>query len=225
MKSFEMDFDAITLDLGEMYRFMGLSPENGAPDGEIGEFFDRTLEQIEKVCRPRFGYRILPAGEIAGRSIVIGGETFKTGAVITPFFREATHFALFVATAGAEFDAWLHGQKESGDIMAEYVGDAFGSEIAEGAARETALRLEAEAASLGMQCSNAYSPGYCGWRIDEQQRFFSLLPPAPCGITLNASCLMTPIKSVSGLIALGPHMEKKPYGCAICDRKDCYKKR
>ena len=53
----------------------------------------------------------------------------------------------------------------------------------------------------------------------------SLLPPAPCGITLTDSSLMLPIKSISGVIAVGTRIEKKPYGCAICGKKDCYKNR
>ena len=76
----------------------------------------------------------------------------------------------------------------------------------------------------GLRISNSYSPGYCGWNVAEQHRLFALLPERPCGIELGRSALMKPEKSVSGIIALGREVEKRPYGCAICNRRNCYKR-
>ena len=49
-----------------------------------------------------------------------------------------------------------------------------------------------------------YSPGYCGWNVSGQRALFRALLPEQIGIALNASCLMTPLKSVSGVIIGGP---------------------
>ena len=59
----------------------------------------------------------------------------------------------------------------------------------------------------------------------EQRIFFSMLPDGFCGISLTDSCLMLPIKSVSALVGIGGNIEKKPYGCAICRKKDCFKRK
>ncbi|MFH1765721.1 MAG: vitamin B12 dependent-methionine synthase activation domain-containing protein, partial [Gemmatimonadota bacterium] len=48
-----------------------------------------------------------------------------------------------------------------------------------------------------------YSPGYCGWHITGQKELFAFLDPQQIGISLNASCLMSPIKSVSGVLVVG----------------------
>lgn len=48
-----------------------------------------------------------------------------------------------------------------------------------------------------------YSPGYCGWHVSGQGTLFEYLEPGEIGITLNSSFLMTPIKSVSGLLVAG----------------------
>ena len=50
----------------------------------------------------------------------------------------------------------------------------------------------------------AYSPGYCGWPVTGQRRLFAALEPADVGITLTSSCLMRPLKSVSGVLVAGP---------------------
>ena len=70
-----------------------------------------------------------------------------------------------------------------------------------------------------------YSPGYCGWHVSQQQLLFSMLPPSPCGVRLNDSSLMYPIKSVSGIIAVGSRVKKQKYGCELCGKVDCYKNR
>ena len=223
MKTFETGFDGITLDLGEIYLAMGY--RNEQPGQDVAEMVAETIRTVAPLCRPRFGYELLPVEKVTRRTISVGGGELATGTVITPFLEEAEHLAVFVATAGEGFDKWFHEVKKSGDILKEYLAHAVGSEIAEATARAMAAELLGEAESKGMKISNSYSPGYCGWHVRDQQALFSLLPPRPCGITLTPSCLMLPIKSVSGIIALGRDIEKKAYGCDICNKKDCYKKR
>ena len=78
---------------------------------------------------------------------------------------------------------------------------------------------------LGYGVSHPYSPGYCGWHVTQQQLLFSCLPEFPCGVRLSDSSLMSPIKSVSGIIAYGPCIVKRKYGCELCGKADCYKNR
>lgn len=49
----------------------------------------------------------------------------------------------------------------------------------------------------------SYSPGYCGWHISAQKKLFFHLNPEQIGISLNESYLMTPLKSVTGVLVAG----------------------
>ena len=80
-------------------------------------------------------------------------------------------------------------------------------------------------AKEGLNITNRYSPGYCGWDVSEQQKLFFLLPENCCGIRLTDSSLMLPIKSVSGVIGVGKTVRKTAYKCAVCDKEDCYLRR
>ena len=42
---------------------------------------------------------------------------------------------------------------------------------------------------------------------------------------MRESYLMSPIKSVSGVIAVGERIVKRKYGCELCGKADCYKNR
>lgn len=71
----------------------------------------------------------------------------------------------------------------------------------------------------------AYSPGYCGWHVSGQKKLFKFLKPDKIGITLNNSCLMTPLKSVSGVLVSGPsdiHIFDNNYSfCEECTTYSC----
>ena len=73
----------------------------------------------------------------------------------------------------------------------------------------------------GLKITNRYSPGYCGWDVSEQKKLFKILPEKFCGIELTDSCLMHPIKSVSGIIGIGKSVKFNEYTCNLCDEADC----
>jgi len=70
-----------------------------------------------------------------------------------------------------------------------------------------------------------YSPGYCGWDVSGQRALFGFLGPEEIGITLNASCLMQPLKSISGVLVAGArhiHRFHPTYSfCERCQEKQC----
>lgn len=157
--------------------------------------------------------------------IGIGGMELHTGTVITPYLLDADRYVLFIATAGQEFEQFQHEVKSSGDILQEFLLDSLGSAIAEAVVREVCSKVESHVLPLGYGVSHPYSPGYCGWHVTQQKFLFSLLPEQPCGVLLSESSLMSPIKSVSGVIAVGERIVKRKYGCELCGKIDCYKNR
>ncbi|EKC53912.1 protein containing Vitamin B12 dependent methionine synthase, activation region domain protein, partial [human gut metagenome] len=111
------------------------------------------------------------------------------------------------------------------DVVAAYVADALGSVMAEAIVACGLDCLERYVAPEGLRITNSYSPGYCGWNVSEQHALFSLLPEGFCGVRLCESGLMLPIKSVSAVVGIGPEVERRDYGCALCRKADCYKRR
>ena len=72
----------------------------------------------------------------------------------------------------------------------------------------------------------SYSPGYCGWHVSGQKKLFRYLKPEKIGISLNDSCLMTPLKSVTGLLVAGKkeiHLfDEGSYSyCSLCKDRTC----
>lgn len=222
MTQFEVRFSDIPFNLSEVLRALYYDSE---PNPMVREMIDELTTEIETVCRPKFCYSLFESHMEGSASINIGGACFTPGRIIRKALEEGTQHYAIIATAGAEFDRWLHQISCSGDVLMTYLADALGSEIAEATVRLACEKVEQEATAAKMQISNSYSPGYCSWHVREQQLLFSLFDEAPCGVTLNDSSLMNPIKSVSTVIAVGKQVQRQPYGCDICGLKSCYKKR
>jgi len=223
LETIVIPFASLRINIDDIY--LGLGYGGLYPPDDIRNMVDSMLISIREVCKPSYCYLIKEVEEIDKLGITIDGIRFTTGKIIASYLDQAEKIAFFVATAGKEYEAWLKTLHEEGDIWNMFLADIIGSEIAEATARAVGEDLEKYARLNGSNISNSYSPGYCGWTVKEQQKLFSFFPSPPCGVTLTDSSLMLPIKSVSGIIALGKQIEKKAYGCDICMMKSCYKKR
>ena len=197
-----------------------------APD-MIGELIDEILPLIPLRIALQCGYGILPSGSIsiAADSVSYNGLQFATGPIITSQLKRSTSLALFVSTAGPRLEQWAGELMAGGDMMRGYIVDAIASEYVEQASVWLEKHIAGNVKSRGWKITNRYSPGYCDWPVSEQHKLFSLLPGNFCGITLTESSLMVPIKSLSGIIGLGPEVKRGAFQCSICDLKDCFRRR
>lgn len=150
---------------------------------------------------------------------------FQLGRQVAGYVKEATQAAFFLCTAGEEFTRMTNRLNEQGDIMEAYILDAIGSLTVEKAMDKIQQQLKTEMAAKGLKISNRYSPGYCNWPLSDQKPLFELIGNHPTGIQLSDSCLMTPRKSVSGIIGIGANLKHHEYGCTICNNTTCIYRR
>jgi hypothetical protein len=159
------------------------------------------------------------------RTVEIEGIEFDVKPIIFSQVKEAAAAALFICTAGPEVGERSRRSMSGGDLLRGYVYDVIGSEVAENAAERMQDSLRAAAAATGMNITNRFSPGYCGWDVAEQHKLFSFFPDNFCGITLTDSALMNPVKSVSGIIGLGAMVRHREYPCRQCGEMNCIYRR
>jgi hypothetical protein len=221
IRSFKYDLSDINLDPAGIERFMGYK-QGEAPE-PFPQLIREVLEEVKPYCDIRGGYRIFDKMNLDRKSYLLSLEdqTFLIKRIISNQLRKAQKAALFTCTAGAGIGNWSKELMHEGDLMKGYVVDVIGSELVEAAMDRIQDELEEEMKQQGMGITDRYSPGYCDWQVDEQPKLFSLLPENFCGVRLSESCLMYPIKSVSGIIGIGSKTERKGYICNFCNMKNC----
>jgi cobalamin-dependent methionine synthase I len=101
--------------------------------------------------------------------------------------------------------------------------DSVGSAAVESLAEYANDLLCQAGLSAGTRVTNRVSPGYAGWDTAEQAALFRLCPGDPIGVTLNEACFMTPGKSISWLVGIGPEARVDHYftQCRRCWMRDC----
>ena len=224
-QEFPIAFPDLNLTPDRVARAMGY-PDGKAPD-RVATLVDTVLAAAPDHAEVRAGHRIFPpeAVTLGPAGFRIDATTFQCGERVANQLQGLTSLALFTATAGKTFDAWSKGFFVAGYSVTGFVVDSLGSEIAEGAADWIEARIVEAAASRRWSCTNRYSPGYCGWPVQDQHALFSLLPREFCTLTLTDTALMVPMKSVSGVVGLGAGVEMLEYPCRICDAEDCFWRR
>lgn len=220
LNQYEVSWGKLKLNPEDIYLSMGVGY---IPDEEILKRLEVLKSEIITRCHPRYVFASFKASPARENHVKAGEIELHTGAVITPYLKDANQYILFVATAGQEFEGFQQEVKVSSDILQEFLLDSLGSAIAEAVVREVCGTVEEYFLPLRYGVSHPYSPGYCGWHVTQQRLIFSLLPEHPCGVSLNGASLMSPIKSVSGIIAVGEKIIKRKYGCELCGKDDCYK--
>lgn len=212
----------LELDMNEIYLNLGYAGTQ--PDAHFVEMVQAMVQDISAFCKPQVGFCINQAYMPDKNFLVINHKPIKVGPVITKYLQGCTHIAIFVVSAGVEFDDYCTRLKADGDIVSDYIAYSIGTEIAEAALRFVSRKIAAEATILNMGYTHAYSPGHCSWHVREQEKLFRILPEKPCGIVLNQSNLMSPEKSVSGIIGLGPNVKLTAHSCEICGMQNCFKR-
>lgn len=216
------------VDYGEVLRYLGYPPNNGA-SSNVKELVDPWIEEAASRAAPRAIYCVLPVIDKDKRRLRLRtaeGDIEFQGA-IGEFLRASRAIAVFISTAGPHVERLASELMRAGEQLPAMVVNAVGAERAEAAEAVVIEQLRGLAAPVGYGVTLPYSPGYCGMKLTEQKKIFSLLDSGAVGVTLTEQCLMRPLKSVSGLIGLGPASEVELFGspCDRCELHNCAMRR
>ena len=209
-----------------MTPILSLDPIRKAPHRDVvlgrqgipeGHPVSERVEHVAQVAILLYETLARPKGILSEISLdefrsVFEGEGQNTLPAPLPAIAErAGGLALFAATVGASVSERIRELFEENDPATALMLDGIASERAETAATLLAKAFGDSLSERGSVASNLgvlpYSPGYCGWHITGQRRLFRSLKPERIGISLSESCLMSPLKSVSGVLVAGePHI-------------------
>ena len=201
----------------------GLEARSGSPAvAAVQSIIDRSREVFNDSARPRALYETL--GMTDFDRIYPGRGDNDDDTPLEHVVDEAVSLALFAVTLGPAVSDHINTLFDAGKLAEGYILDQVASFAADELAQIAGRRFQTESPRDDLAVL-PYSPGYCGWHVSGQQALFAHLRPDEIGISLNDSCLMHPIKSVSGVLVLAP-VEAHEFSpsfpcCATCTTLDC----
>mgnify|MGYP006290639331 CR=1 FL=1 len=220
IEEFKFSFNDLNVSEMDIEELLGTEGEIPEP---FPQLIEKGLHEAPEHCEIRGGIKIFSPvfTDSKSNTVKIEHQTFRTAKIVAIQLKNATSAALFTCTAGKGISDYATRVAAEGDPMYSYVLDVIGSVTVDKAMDKIQDAVKARMKQQGLGISDRFSPGYCEWNVADQQKLFSLLPSNFCGVELSDSSLMDPIKSVSGIIGIGPGLEQKGYQCYWCNDPNC----
>jgi hypothetical protein len=202
------------VDVDSVLAFSGLHRGNS----RIETIIQELIETVLPVARPKALYRVAYVETRAGDSVYIDGVHF-TSHVLCVNLEAVERVFPYAATCGTELDRIYFSPK---DYVKEHYLDGIKEMALRSATRHLVQHLQS---TYALKQISRMNPGSLeDWPLTQQKALFALLGdvPARIGINLTPQCVMTPIKSVSGIYF---PTQIRFESCQLCSRRLCRRRR
>lgn len=180
----------------ELLRYAGCKTPDAALKSLISECIAEAAGINGGVIKGRVCYRAFTVDELFSSL----GD-YAESKLVRLRFQDANYALAFAATVGIEFDRLVAKYSQIA-LTKSVLFQALGGERIESLCDVFQADVQAACAAKGYVANERFSAGYGDFSLQAQTWFFSALDcPRKIGLTLNSSLLMTPTKSVTGLIA------------------------
>jgi hypothetical protein len=225
-KVLELNIDEVTPTVLEVLENQGMANRPNIP-ARITSLLDSAIELFKQLAEPKGIFEDYAVSDF--ESIYGGNEMNSSECPVPAIARQADGLAIFAATMGNRLIVKSSELFSNGQASLGYMLDAVNVSGAEYLGRLMARRFM-EQLPEKLRKSKAlkaqyYCPGHCGWHLSGQEKLFQILHPEEIGITLKSGWAMVPIKSISGILAVGEiqiHRFKPDFSyCPRCKEHKC----
>ncbi len=212
----------LRVDRDEVLRFQGYKKGVDRPSADVVALFEEALALGERLITPRIVYRAAPVMRQAPDCIDAGDQSLHIPG-IGGLWGRLEAVGAGICTVGDAVEERVRRLFDAREFPLAVMLDSVGSAAAESLAEYANDLLCQAALAEDLKVTNRISPGYAGWDAAEQVQLFRLCPGDPIGVTLNSACFMTPVKSISFLVGVGPEARVDHYftQCRRCWMRDC----
>ena len=213
-------FDLPPINRKEVLRYAGTREE----PPEIAQLLDSALAEAEPVLSGTVCWREFPLSRQDGM-LHLGFAVIQSDA-LQRNLQDCDRIVLFAATVGLGLDRLIARYSRVSPSRALML-QAIGAERIEALCDTFCEHIQQDAAVSGLRIAPRFSPGYGDFPLAVQTEIFRVLDCSrKIGLTLNQSLLMSPSKSVTAVIGLGPCAGgEHSVGCQCCGKTDCIYRR
>jgi hypothetical protein len=163
-----------------------------------------ALADAYELIKPAAAWDTFPIREFRHERLVLANGTRIGGGPVATVVAGATDLVLGVCTVGDAISQRISEQLRSEQRLRALFLDDLGSWAVDQVRQQLCRMIEGDATSRDLHASASLSPGESEWSVAEQAVIFSLVDAREIGVTLNESMVMSPVKSLSMMIGVGP---------------------
>ncbi len=168
--------------------------------------WDGAVADAAELLAPAAAWDLFDVREFRHERVILADGTKIGGGPVASVVAGAAQLAASVCTAGPAISRRITEYQHAGKRLRAMFLDDLGSWAVDQVRQQLCRTIEADAAARGWRSSASLSPGESTWPVTEQAVIFALLRPGTdaIGVTLTESMVMTPIKSLSLIVGIGP---------------------
>jgi hypothetical protein len=219
------EITGINVEIAQEQVLMKIGVKEGRkPSPRIDRCIRQSLQTVMSTVKPKAFYRTFPVSTSEERTYLAGKHVLKSRK-LPRILRKCDKAIVFVTTLGYELDKkieWMMSDRPHEGIILDTVASVAAESTTNTFQQQIDKKLDERKAT-----TFRYSPGYCDWSIKEQKKIFNLLSGDSIGVTLSDDCLMSPRKSISGIMGIGLPEVVHEFGnaCKECLNFSCDNRR
>jgi len=216
----KIDYIPLRISRKPLLRKLGRVGNNKSLSARMRKHINKAINEIKKNAHPRAIFRLFPV--VTDEEVVtIGKRAILKSRKLARIFEPCKRAGVFLVTLGKEVDKIIDNAVEQQPYYG-FILDAAASLAVESSAEYVQNFIDQEYTS-NQEKTLRYSPGFSGWSITEQKKLFQTLPSEKINVNLSDAYLMSPQKSISGLIGIGSGVQiHEPENiCARCPKTEC----
>ncbi len=217
-------FDRIPLriDRDEVLRFQGYKKGRDLPTPEVEHLYETALSEADGLLAPRAVYGAIPVARVESDELRLEDGTRLTIPAIGRLWGEIEELGIAICTVGDAIEERVRSLFAEREFPLAVMLDSVGSAAVECLAEWLNDRL-CQLALPNLKVTNRVSPGYAGWRVEDQALIFRLCPGERIGVCLNEASFMAPTKSITFAVGIGAEARVDHHftQCRRCWMRDC----
>jgi len=190
----------------------------------ILDCMNACLDKARTASEPQIVYCEKNISSLQKSAIEIEAKITLSSGSLAAYLKNSEKICAFVVTIGSNIEDAASRLMSEGEGLQGYLMDRIGSFAVESLAQDLEEKLRDNYLEKKHSVSMRFSPGYCDWSIEEQLKLDKLIDFSAIGVSLTESCMMSPKKSISAIVGIGPlglFPQKRKSPCVICSKKDC----
>jgi len=199
-----VNFSDIEIPLAAVKRRLGYPSGESEITGQVKDVFDAMLEKAGKLIQPVGVYRYCRIQNRTAFVLTLAGtDLYIESEKVAALLRNSDNLVIFYTTIGPDLGQAALEYSNSGQLTESMILDAIGSETVD----EVADRLHHQyifekVKKKGYNVTARFSPGYGDWSLKVQPAMAMACKADLIDITIDESCFMSPVKSVSAVFGL-----------------------
>ena len=204
----------LTLELDLALRSQGGDPARARP--VLREITAAMIERARPLLTPAVVYDVFDLAEVRHERLVISPRASLKSARLASTLGGAKQIAVAVCTIGPQLEEAVRAMFAAGQQVEATVLDGVGSAAVEELSQRVCRMFEERARERGLTASITFSPGDPDWPVEAQRDLFDLVRAEQIGVTLQDSCMMVPLKSLSLVVGMGENLSADGSPCEFC---------